>query len=265
MFRAERADLRTLWLVTAKPSRLAKRIETGDRSLLLETIPQDIIEAFSFVDKASRTYGGAFARSVCLNVWTMLPQENVEWCLENVAYDAATRLAVLDTCRAMSCGLVELHSERVDAVLDLAQVRRVSDFPYPTSLELQMLVSYRDGMLLGGDFGMRFTSQQMSRVLGIVKTLLNDKAYEYRAGAAWSWLHESLVEADLGSDANWCELVAHGILHPLAGDTVGSPREEVAQAISDAAHLSNKEQVVELVRKGVEMPLVVLDVAFSTV
>jgi hypothetical protein len=74
-----------------------------------------------------------------------------------------------------------------------------------------------------------------------------------------------LVEADLGSDANWCELVAHGVLHPLAGDTVGSPREEVAQAILDAKSLSNKEQVVELVRKGVEMPLVVLDVAFSTV
>lgn len=265
MLRAEGADLRTLWLVTAKTLRLAKRIESGDRALLLETIPQDIIEAFSFVDKASRSYGGAFARSVCLNVWTMLPQANVEWCLENVAYDAATRLAVLDTCRSMSLGLTELHSERVDKVLDLAKVRRVSDFPYPTSQELQMLVSYRDGMLLGGDFGMSFTPQQMSRVLGIVKTLLNDKSYEYRAGAAWIWLHESLVAAGLSSDANWCELVAHGILHPLAGDAVGSPAEEVAQAISDAAGLSDKKQVVDLVRKSVAMPLVVLDVAFSTV
>lgn len=265
MFRAERAALRTLWLVTATPMRLAKRIESGDRSLLLETIPYDLIAAFSLVNKDARCYDASFARSVCLNVWTMLPQENVEWCLENVAYDAATRLAVLDTCRSMSLGLTELHSDRVDNVLKLALVRCVSDFPYPTGQELQMLVSYRDGALLGGDFGVRFSPQQMSRVLGIVKTLLNDKSYEYRAGAAWRWLNVSLLESGLTSDAHWCELVAHGLLHPLAGDTLGSPAEEVAQAILDASNLSDKKRVLKLVHEGVAMPLVVLDVAFSTV
>ena len=251
--------------MTAKPLRLAKRIETGDRSLLLETLPQDVIDAFSSIDKAARRYDASFARSVCLSVWTMLPPENVEWCLENVVYNEATRLAVLDTCRAMSCGLVELHSARIDTVLALASVRRVSDFPYPTALELQTLISYRDGALLGGDFGVGFTPQQTARVLGIVKTLLNDKSYEYRAGAAWLWLYASVLESGLINDAHWCELVAHGLLHPLAGSTAGSPAEEVARAFLDASSLSDKERVLKLVHEGVAMPLVVLDVAFSTV